>query len=530
MVRRYSFAWLGSVFLHGAVFAVMAYVLDRHSVGVESAVPVVNYLSDGVVNGDDSQDEPGEHQQEEQVEIVEPAESPDTPQEIQAAQVAKLATRNAVESGSRRQQASAEIKALAPSDQIQASGTAKAPQATAINLQDVLIATTGVAARKIPAVPPQWDAEPALEALSPKQAQMLDKKLIELSEKFSQLADADATMDWQYKGQTYTATIQPQPAMTDTDIDTVSIQISTTEDGRTLSTEMKMRRLAFSNYAQFVNRWDPYVQVHDDELDGRFHANTEISIGSSRKSSPKFFGKVTTASRTVNVVPNGRRLKRKSVFLGGLETGVKRINLPKRYLPFSSPVHVDEDQIHHIERDARVVFDRDGAFRWQYLDDPGSEHNSRLSSKTTYIMADKKVKLYLRGEIHGKVLVYSPERIVIEGDLVYSTEPEQSNDYLGLVCDKNIEIAHPDVTGPGDLTVHGSIYAKRRFLVKRYRRNEGATLHIFGSLAAGSISATEPRYATRIKYDPRLERQRAPGFPMTDRYEVTDWNRSWQVH
>ncbi len=529
MDKRHSIAWFGSVLLHGAVFVMMTYVLDRQSVGVESVVPVVNYRSDGVVNGDDSRENPGEHQQEEMVEIAQPAESPDTPQEIRAAQVAKLSTRNAVESGRPRANSAAEAAVQVPSDQILASGQSKAAMVTAVNFQDVLITTSGVASRKIPAVPPQWEAEPELEALSPKQAKMLDKKLLELSEQFSQLSDADATMNWKYKGQTYTATIEPQPAMTDTDIDTVSIQISTTEDGRTLSTEMKMRRLAFSNYAQFVNRWDPYVQVHDDELDGRFHANTEISIGSSRKSAPKFFGKVTTASRTVNVIPNGRRLRKTSVFLGGLETGVKRINLPKRYLPFSSPVQVDEDQIHYIERDARVVFDSDGDFRWQYLDDETTEQSSRLSSKTTYIMAGKKVKLYLRGEINGKVLVYSPERIVIEGDLTYSGEPEESDDFLGLVCDKNIEIAHPDVTGPGDLTVHGSIYAKRRFSVKRFRRNEGATLHIFGSLAAGSISATEPRYATRIKYDPRLERQRAPGFPMTDHYEVTDWNRSWRI-
>ncbi len=43
----------------------------------------------------------------------------------------------------------------------------------------------------------------------------------------------------------------------------------------------------------------------------------------------------------------------------------------------------------------------------------------------------------------------------------------------------------------------------------------------------GTISATEPRYATKIEYDSRFERQRPPGFPSTNRYEVEDWNGQW---
>jgi len=46
-------------------------------------------------------------------------------------------------------------------------------------------------------------------------------------------------------------------------------------------------------------------------------------------------------------------------------------------------------------------------------------------------------------------------------------------------------------------------------------------------VACGTISATEPRYATKIDYDPRFERQRPPGFPSTNRYEVADWDGKW---
>jgi hypothetical protein len=47
-------------------------------------------------------------------------------------------------------------------------------------------------------------------------------------------------------------------------------------------------------------------------------------------------------------------------------------------------------------------------------------------------------------------------------------------------------------------------------------------------LSAGSISATEPRYATKIEFDPRFERLRPPGFPVTNRYETESWDRQWR--
>ena len=110
------------------------------------------------------------------------------------------------------------------------------------------------------------------------------------------------------------------------------------------------------------------------------------------------------------------------------------------------------------------------------------------------------------GVVNGKVLVYSPEGIVIEGDLVYAHEPPaEADDFLGLVSDKSVEIAPSDVTGPGDLSIHASIYAKRQFAVRGYRERHTGTLFIFGSVSAGSVTATEPRFATRIEFDDRLE-------------------------
>ena len=104
-----------------------------------------------------------------------------------------------------------------------------------------------------------------------------------------------------------------------------------------------------------------------------------------------------------------------------------------------------------------------------------------------------------------------------------------ADDYVGLVAEKTVEIAEPDVTGLGDLHVDASIYALRQFAVRDFRSRASGTLTIFGSLTAGSLTATEPRYATKVEFDPRLNNARPPSFPLTDRYELESWDGEWRV-
>jgi hypothetical protein len=137
----------------------------------------------------------------------------------------------------------------------------------------------------------------------------------------------------------------------------------------------------------------------------------------------------------------------------------------------------------------------------------------------------------VQGVVSGKVLVYSPEKIVVEDSITYAHDPRESpdsRDYLGLVSDRMVVVAPPSITGPGDLEIDAAIFAGRRFLVTNIDHPRSATLRIYGSVAVGTISATEPRYATKIEYDTRFERQRPPGFPSTNRYEVAaDWDGRW---
>ena len=322
------------------------------------------------------------------------------------------------------------------------------------------------------------------------------------------------------------------PRPHDLAIEQAIVEISTERDGRRLSTEMHMRRLAFSNYAQFVDRWDRNVEFHDDELDGRFHSNSEINLNNDRSTAPRFHGKVTTAAHSVNFGNSPGYVRRNRIFLGGLETGVGSIEFPARFVPFPTEAGMRERRVRYFDEDTRITFYADGSYGWHALGSGSDEQRAAISEDASYLIAAAKVELHVEGTVNGKALLYSPERIVIEGNLVYAQDPAttpDADDYLGLVSDKYIEIAPADVTGSGDLSIDAAIYAKRRFTVRGYGVSDGGLLSIHGSLAAGSLSATEPRYRTRIQFDSRFEKLRPPAFPMTDRYEVESWDGAWKV-
>ena len=53
-------------------------------------------------------------------------------------------------------------------------------------------------------------------------------------------------------------------------------------------------------------------------------------------------------------------------------------------------------------------------------------------------------------------------------------------------------------------------------------------MFVYGSLTAGTILETEPRYAYKLDYDKRFEYLRPASFPMTRRYEVDSWDQDWK--
>jgi len=406
--------------------------------------------------------------------------------------------------------------------------SAPLPVETSAPLQLPTVASSDVPAHALPpGIDQAAEVEPALAKLADGERRMLDRKLAQWSAKLDELAESDVT--WEHAGQSYSATFTRVPDETGMGIEHVVVAVTTEQDGNRWATSMRMKRMAFSSFAQFVDRWDPEVQIHDDQIDGRFHSNSEIVIANSDGVQPSFLGKVTTA-RSIRTASSPRPVRRSEVFLGGLETRVRRIALPRQLLPIPPDKRVSPEQMQRFEHDTRIVFNSDGSFDWGPIDAAEPARRVALPDTSYYLLGGDNVSLYLSGTVSGKVLAYSPADIVIEDDLVYATDPAanpDSGDFIGLVAGRNVAIADPETTGPGDLTVQAAIYANRRFQVRRYGRNEQATLRIYGSVAAGSVSATEPRYRTKIEFDPRLDKARPPGFPMTDRYELDSWDGLW---
>lgn len=356
----------------------------------------------------------------------------------------------------------------------------------------------------------------------------LSQRLARLAEEF--VKEPQAHIAWEQDGKQYSAVLILERANDGTALDRVIAEVSAADRGRRLTTRVSLKRLAFSQFTQMVDHWDPMVQLHDDEIVGRFHSNSQFSVLYDSRTAPKFLGKVTTAARSFDTQSIGRR-RESDIFRGGVETRAGRIPLPEELQPFEWAPQDGNARIHELANDTRIRFFADGSYIWRTHESPATGYlNAPPSEHPVYLIGARGATLYVKGVVAGQILIYSPQKIVVEGSLTYAHDPRDSpdsRDYLGLVCDRYIEVAPPGVTGPGDLEIHAAIFAGRRFVVRDIDHRRSATLRIYGSLAAGSMSASEPRYATKIEYDGRFEHRRPPGFPSTNRYEVEDWDGQW---
>jgi hypothetical protein len=378
------------------------------------------------------------------------------------------------------------------------------------------------------AITPPSTVETVRRSFDSDEQRVVQRRLASWTGRFS-AGEPGETLEWRDDGREYTAVLKPLPAADAMGMEQLLVELTTQRDGQRLVTELRMNRIAFSNFAQFVDRWDPGVQIHDDLIDGRFHSNSEIRVSQDRRVRPVFNGKVTVAGVDIRAEGPGY-LNRREMFPAGIETRVRRIGLPSRTAAFDDGA-VPADRVRRIARDSLLTFHADGTFDSHAVTDGAAAERGTLGAEPFYVVAEEGVELHVRGVVNGKVLVYSQEDIVIVDDLRYLDDPRAAgaDDYLGLVAERSIEIAEPEVTGAGDLEVHASIYARSRFAVRDARSRRSGTLIVYGSVTAGSISATEPRFATRIEFDDRLTTMRAPGFPLSDRYELDSAAGEWRV-
>jgi len=370
-------------------------------------------------------------------------------------------------------------------------------------------------------------------SIQPRQQKSVLENIDKLTKWLPEMVSPDSSFSWESKNQRFTVHVQRENGGSPTALDRVICRVSTNEDGHTLTTEVKMKRLSFSSFAHFVDYWDPGVAAHDDEITGWFHTNSPFAVARDRGIAPTFRGKVTTTAHEVESYGEVPFIDHASIFIGGIETGVKVIRLPKTFSLFNQTQKMDSNHMHRFNEETWITFYRDGSYTWRTKSSMEYEQKRKIPHGPYYIVGDENCKIHIKGTTKGKILVYSEHGVVIDDNLIYTQHPNETwnaEDYLGIVSLRDVEIAPPSVTGPGDLVIHGAIYAKRRFRVRYFNKGENALLKIYGSLSAGSLSATEPRYATRVVFDDRLNNHRPPNFPMTDRYEIVEWDRQWTVN
>ena len=293
----------------------------------------------------------------------------------------------------------------------------------------------------------------------------LSRRLERLAEKSHEALRTEVT--WQQDGKQYSALLIREPANDGTALERVIAQVNASDRGKHRTTIVNLKRLAFSQFTQMVDFWDPMVQLHDDEIVGRFHSNSQPKLLYDRHTAPKFFGKVTTAARSFNLESRARR-RDSEIFRGGVETRAGRIELPESPQPFEWAPKDENARIHQFTSDAHIRFYRDGSYTWSTRESSDPEYVNEPSGHPVYFVAAPNVTLYVQGVVAGRVLIYSPQRIVIEGSLTYASDPRDapdSGDCIGLVSNKYVEVAPPGVTGPGDLEIDAAIFAGRRFIV-----------------------------------------------------------------
>jgi hypothetical protein len=379
-------------------------------------------------------------------------------------------------------------------------------------------------------VPEVSEALPTPATMPQPEQVMLTRNVQQLAQKLLDTNLTNTELTWQQDGKQYSARVMRQPASDSTGLEQVVAEIMTDKDGKRMKTRLSLKRLSFSHFTQLVNRWDENIQLHDDVIDGRFHSNTEIGIATSNGIEPRFFGKVTTAAANMTYDGSYMRRRTRDVFQGGVETRTEKVALP-RDMPDVVNGGTETDR-RIFDADTRIIFNPDGSYAWRAANGEGALEREEASKRPRYLIGAKGAKLYVRGMVAGIFTVYSPMDIEIEGNLVYARDPREtliSHDFLALISGRDIRIAGPFITGKGDLDIHAALYAHRRFIVESVDKARDGRLNILGSLTAGSISETEPRYATKLDYDKRFEYLRPASFPMTRRYEVESWDQDWEA-
>lgn len=420
--------------------------------------------------------------------------------------------------------------------------TASVPRATAdpVQVADQLLTTTADARlavqadRRVDPSPTEADLRPQPNATPPESRMLAPQEQARVQQALDQLAELDlaaASLTGETislaDGSQFAVAVQAVSVPGLTQLASYEVTLSQRQDGRIFSIRAIVRERAFSFYAKFINRWDTDVVLASDTVIGRFHSNSAVNFSTDRRRQPVFSGPVSLAGYQ----GISRRLHSSGMFQQGIETGSGFVAMPDAVVPTVFTLAEESLDVHRFREHTSLTFLADGGVGW-------SQAGSRAGvirpapGNAILIVADDNAVLALSGVVSGVVSVFAPQRLSITGNLTYAAGQADNTDqqhFLTLISNGIIEVAGPAQTQPGDLQIEAALFARQRFSVRRFNSRPQGELIIRGTLVAGSVSATEPRYTTRIEYDPRFESMRPPAFPTTGLFDLEDWDRQWQI-
>jgi hypothetical protein len=293
--------------------------------------------------------------------------------------------------------------------------------------------------------------------------------------------------------------------------------------GSTKQIDVIFRPSSFAKFAYYSND-ESGIHWHDgDTVWGPWHSQDNIRVNNS----PVFHGKVTTKGTIL--YDHGPGIDDPK-FYGGFETG---IDVPMPATPVSdlSALAIDNGAYMTGEDTIYLTFAGDSLkYRTSYSSPDTSYHLSTIAPNGVLYAHDSIIRV--QGTIKGQYTIASNQRIYIDDDIVYNTDPRitpSSTDMFGIVTLEDVLVAD-NPANHNDVNIHASIFSQTSGFGAENpggRPNSGS-LRLFGGIQQQKRKLVSNPWPTHgflknYTYDERLMFASPPGYPGTGNLEIVSW-------
>ena len=278
--------------------------------------------------------------------------------------------------------------------------------------------------------------------------------------------------------------------------------------------------------------------VGGDTIWGPFHCNNTLNVAQTNGGSPVFMQRATS----LNGINNYQGLAH-PVFKGGYDNGVS-VTLPSDFTPLKTAANAGGKWLEDDgNKPVFIQFNSNGTVTWRIDGNTDWSGDGWTTEPLASFAPNGAVwcnerNLHIKGVLSGRVTVGARDKVWIDGDLTYATDPRTgpSTDMLGLCAENKLYISDvPANRGPNnDFTLMGSIFSRTDGLWAEHyntRPVEGKMTTVGGMIqniggytgTFSGASITHGFLPGGTYYDDRLMNDAPPFFPTTGNFEVVSW-------